>query len=99
MTDDATAYEGWAYLELMGHRRHAGFVREVEMYGGKQIRIDIPTDDGDVTKFYGAGAIYALSPCSEEVARDLAEGLGDPRPVKPLGYRDSHLLEHHGEDY
>ena len=44
------AYEGYALLELMGHRRRVGFVREVEMYGGKLLRIDIPILKPDATQ-------------------------------------------------
>src|SRR5574337_1350581 len=81
------AFKGWAMLELMGHRQRIGYVQEVEMYGGKLIRIDIPTEGGDVTEFYGASSIYSLRPCSEEIVKDAAKRYGDPRPVKPVEYR------------
>jgi len=87
MSETTTAYEGWAMLELMGHRQRIGFVREVEMFGGKLLRIDIPTDGGDMTEFYGCSSVYALRPLSEEVARDQAKRYGDPRPIKPVEYR------------
>ena len=83
----SSPYEGWAILEVMGHRRRAGRVCEVEIYGGKLLRIDIPTTDGEVTEFYGCGSIYAPRPCSEEVARAAAGSIGDPRPVRPVEYR------------
>ena len=35
------AYQGFALLELMGHRQRIGRVSEVEMYGGKLLRIDV----------------------------------------------------------
>lgn len=35
-------FEGWAILELMGHRRLAGYVREVEVAGAGMLRLDIP---------------------------------------------------------
>ena len=83
------AYEGWAILELMGHRQRAGQVKEVEVAGGKLLRIDIPTADaGDVTEFYGCSAIYALRPCTEEIARQVARSFADPRPVRPVDYRE-----------
>jgi hypothetical protein len=83
----APAFDGWAILELMGHRVRAGRVQEVEIAGGKMIRIDIPTFTGeDVTEFYASSAIYALRPCSEGVAREMA-GVQDPRPVKPVDFR------------
>lgn len=84
----APAFKGWAILELMGHRQRAGIVEEVEMAGGKLLRIDIPTEGGDVTEFYGASAIYALRPCSEEIARRMSNGYHDPRPVRPVEYRE-----------
>ena len=85
--DAITAYEGWAMLELMGHRQRVGRVQEVEMFGGKLLRIDIPTEGGDVTEFYGCSSIYAMRPIAEDVARDAAKRYGDPRPVKPVEYR------------
>ena len=81
------AYIGWAIVELMGHRRRAGVVREVEQFGTRLLRIDSPAGEDLVTEFYGGGAIYALRPCTEEVARALAAQLGDPRPVQPLSHR------------
>lgn len=77
----------WAIVELMGHRRRAGFAQEVEQFGAKMLRIDIPAGDQMVTEFYGGTSIYALRPASEEVAREVAGQLGDPRPVNPVAYR------------
>lgn len=81
------AFEGWAIVELMGHRKRAGMTREVELFGGKLLRIDIPAEGGDITEFYGASAIYALRPVSEDIARDAVRMAGDPRPVRPVEYR------------
>lgn len=84
----AEAFAGWAVLELMGHRIRAGEVREVEIAGGKMLRIDIHCGDGVVlTEFYSTAAIYALRPCSEEIARREMRGYRDPRPVRPVEYR------------
>jgi len=87
MSEATDAYEGWAMLELMGHRQRMGFVREVEMYGGKMLRIDIPTEGGDVTEFYSVASVYAMRPASEQVIRDAAKNYGDPRPVNPVDYQ------------
>ena len=38
----AESYEGWAILELMGHRRLGGLVSQVEQYGVPMLRIDVP---------------------------------------------------------
>lgn len=81
------SFEGWAMVELMGHRQRIGFVREVEMFGGKLLRIDIPIEGGDVTEFYGCSSVYSLRPCSEEIAKDAVKRHGDPRPVRPVDYR------------
>lgn len=81
------AFEGWAMLELMGHRQRIGYVQEVEMAGGKLMRIDIPNEGGDITEFYGCSAIYSLRPVTEEVARDAMQRHGDVRPIRPAEYR------------
>lgn len=134
----ATAFSSWAILELMGHRQRAGLVQEVELFGGKLLRIDIPlaadiplplvvaaepaqearsaqeTVDGHrpdrepgkgatgmeeyVSEFYGAGSIYALRPVTEDVARAYAERFGDPRPVRPVGFRLEDRRFDAGED-
>ena len=38
----ATGYSGWALVEQMGFRKTVGKVTEVEMYGTKMLRLDIP---------------------------------------------------------
>jgi len=68
-------YEGWTILELFGHRRLAGYVREVEVAGGTFLRVDVPGPEPGtvrVTQFYGAAAIYCMTPTTEEIARGLA---------------------------
>lgn len=95
----AGAFDGWAIVELMGHRIRAGRVREVEIAGGKMIRVDIPTDGGDVTEFYATAALYSLRPCTEEIARREVSGYNDPRPVRPVDYRERRAPQiEHDED-
>lgn len=71
-------FEGWAVLELMGHRRLAGYVQEAEIAGGAFVRIDVPevvldaSDDTAATQFYSPGAVYCITPCTEEAARAVA---------------------------
>lgn len=84
-------FEGYAVIELMGHRQRAGYIKDVELFGGKLLRIDIPVEpDKTVTEFYGCSAIYALRPCTEEIARDHIKRSygGDPRPIRPVDYRE-----------
>lgn len=95
--------EGWAIVEIMGHRERAGRVSEVEVAGAKLLQIDIPTEAGGfVTELYGGTAIYCLTPCAEQIARGRAKQLGDPRPIHPLDYmerRPKQLgFEDHGEE-
>ena len=82
------AFEGWAIVELMGQRQRPGYAKEVEIAGGKMLRIDIPTSDGDVTEFYGTSAIYSIRPAAEEIVRGEIDRWNDPRPVRPVTYRE-----------
>ena len=77
------AFEGWAIVELMGHRKLAGLVKQVDMFGGSFLRLDVPEPIGDgfaATQFYGASAIYCLTPTTESQARQIARHQ-QPAPV------------------
>jgi hypothetical protein len=87
MSEPATE---WGILELLGHRRLGGRVTEVEKFGTKMARIDIPdTSTGAApdavvaTQFYGPSAIYGFHPCTEQVARAEAQ-YNQPRPIALL---------------
>ena len=77
-----TAYEGWAVVELMGHRKIAGYVSEAPQYGTAMLRVDCVTTEGEpvATQFYGGASIYALTPTTEEIVRRMAPL--NPRPVR-----------------
>lgn len=75
MSESEKPYEGWAIVELMGHRRLGGRVSQAEQYGVAMLRVDVPGDDGEIvaTRFCGGSSIYALTPCSEQAARAVAK--------------------------
>ncbi|MEU8278192.1 hypothetical protein ACFYOK_37505 [Microbispora bryophytorum] len=77
------AFEGWAILELMGHRRLAGHLSEQEIAGASFLRIDVPGDEEQAaaTQFYSPSAVYAITPTTEETARAVARGRR-PAPVQ-----------------
>lgn len=67
-------FECYAILEIFGHMRLAGKVTEATIGGCSFMRLDVP-DVGDkrgFTRFYGQGAIYSMTPCTEEIARAAA---------------------------
>ena len=94
-------YQGWAIVEIMGHRVRAG---RVTMDESPIIRIDIPLKDAEaaseVTEYYGRAAVFSMRPCTEEMARQVASDYGDPRPVRPLDYRPKNepQLEYKNDD-
>ncbi|MGH2615672.1 MAG: hypothetical protein ACRDJC_10570 [Thermomicrobiales bacterium] len=83
MTDSDNGFEGWAILELMGHRRLGGRVSEATIAGGAFLRIDIPHPNQagmfTASQFYSPGAVYAITPTTEEIACAIARGA--PQPV------------------
>jgi hypothetical protein len=84
---DKVKFEGWSILELMGHRRLAGYVTETEIAGAGMLRLDVPGENGHgprgtvATQFYSPASIYCLTPTTEEVARALAQR-NQPQPVQ-----------------
>lgn len=61
----------WMIVEVMGHRRHAGRVREVERFGAKFMRVDVP-NKGDpeahswTTRFYPPGSLFGFTPADRD---------------------------------
>lgn len=64
----APAFDEWCIVELLGHRRIAGRVREATFPAGF-LRIDEP--DGR-TQIVNPASLYALHPTTEEIVRSLA---------------------------
>ncbi len=79
----ADPFEDWAIVELMGHRRLAGYAADAEMFGTRMLRLDIYDATGCLpvlTQFYGGGAVYCLTPTTEDIARKIG-GRSSPAPV------------------
>lgn len=99
MSDHTTGadapFEGWAVLELMGHRRLVGYVRETTLAGAGVLRIDVLNTVGGgsaepATQFYPPSALYCLTPCTEEAARRCVERpAGFHMAVLPFGLSTS----------
>jgi hypothetical protein len=77
MSEQVSKFEEWAVVELFGHQRIAGKVSEAVLGGCAFLRVDVPatTDRQPYTKYFGNGAIYGMTPCSEEVARLAANDI------------------------
>lgn len=81
MTDQIFAE--WVILELMGHRRLAGFLTEIEIAGMGFLQLQIPataTDPSPLTQYYGPGSVYGITLVTEAMARAVAARL-HPEPV------------------
>jgi len=79
-------FEIWAIVELFGHAQIAGRVTEQPIAGGTFLRVDVPGTGGQepFTRFYGASAIYSITPVAEEVARRAVNVL-EKRPITVWG--------------
>ena len=97
MTEEKPAPAGmWAIVEIFGHQRIAGFMSEHVIAGQGFVRVDVPevpaaSGDGIVaahSKLYGPGAIYAINPVDEALAR-MAAGQIRHAPVDSYGLRDA----------
>lgn len=77
------ATDEFAIVEVFGHRRHVGRIVEVERFGAKMLRVDVPTDGdfekGYTTHFYGGASIFGLTPTDAETVRRSNE------PYRPAG--------------
>ena len=79
MTEDQIFAE-WVILELMGHRRLAGFLTEQEIAGKGFLRLEIPGRQG-ATQLYNPASVYCITPTTEAIARAVAAD-ARPEPVR-----------------
>lgn len=83
MSDTQTPpFDEWAIVELLGHRRVAGRIREVHLAGHGFLRLDIPAtqDHREQTQYIAPGSVYALHPTTEALAT-AAASRWRPEPV------------------
>ena len=90
--DGAPAPDIWACVEIFGHRKHYGRVKEIERFGCRMLRVDVPgapaapllgEEQTFETFICGGSAIFSLTPMTEEAARKWAEA-ERPKPYRPL---------------
>lgn len=75
--DVSEKFETWAIIELFGHNQIAGKCTEQNIAGTNMLRVDVPETNEHTSfiRFIGSGAIYAINPITEEVARHWAQTL------------------------
>jgi hypothetical protein len=83
-------FESWAIVELFGHQQIAGKVSEQIIAGQGFMRVDVPGvgDAAPFTRLFGPGAIYAITPTTEEITK-LYIGNLKPEPIQPYMLRAS----------
>jgi hypothetical protein len=85
--DGRAPFDTWAVIELFGHQRIAGHVTEEVIGSATMIRVDVPATGGDrpgYTKYLGNGAIYGMTPTTEEIATRAARSI--ERYKEPVAY-------------
>ena len=82
-------FDEWAVVELFGHQKMAGHVSPAPI--SDMLRIDVYADEETVmfTRFVNPKAIYAINPCSKEIAIGIGRKFAQP-PVSRWEVR--HLL-------
>jgi len=73
----ADTFESYCIVELFGHQKIAGKVTEQTIGGQGFVRVDVPETKrfSAFTRFFGTGAIYSMTPVSEEIAMKAAQSI------------------------
>jgi hypothetical protein len=76
-------FNEWGIVDLFGHQRIAGQISEQSIGGCSFIRVDVPAcgERPAMTRFFGQGAIYSMTPTTEALARQAANAWHTP-PVQ-----------------
>ena len=93
--DASNELKSWALVELFGHQRVVGFLSQQSFGSGVLFRVDVPdlTSSGKTiregfTRYFGLGAIYGITPISEEMVRKLLPSIdGTPGEARALTSR------------
>lgn len=74
---DQNNFSNHCIVELFGHQKIAGLVTEQVIAGQGFIRVDVPETHRHpaFTRMFGSGAIYSITPVSEEIAQAAAESI------------------------
>lgn len=89
-------FDLWCIVELFGHTKIAGKCTEQNIAGTNMLRVDVPetTTQPAFTKFYGAAAIYGISPVDESMCKIMAERI----QTKPIDAWDlTKVMEKHNQ--
>lgn len=106
---DHEKFDSWAVVELFGHQQIAGRVTEASIGGCSFLRVGVPDQPAiekrdyysaqpalpAYTRYFGQGAIYAMTPCSEAAARSVATRI---RAVPPIPFDPKPALLTHEAD-
>ena len=77
----------YAIVELFGHTTLVGRITEVERFGAKILALEVLFNDTLLPPvLHGGAAIYRLTPCSAEVARDQqhTDGWSLPSTIRSI---------------
>lgn len=82
-------FESWAIIELFGHNQIAGRCSEQNIAGANMLRVDVPETKKSpaFTRLLGHGAIYAINPVTEEIAKAWAKSL-NVMPIQAWDIRE-----------
>lgn len=72
----AEAFDTWAVVDVMGHQRYAGRLREITVAGAGFLRLDIPPTQAHAAPWsliLAPGSIHSIRPTTEDVARRVAD--------------------------
>ena len=82
--NDTGKFDVWAIVELFGHQVIAGRVTDQTVGGETFVRVDVPVIDARpaFTKLFGKGAIYSITPTTEEIVRGFLHRNRE-EPIQP----------------
>lgn len=92
--------KAWALVELFGHQQMVGYLTTQAFGSAVMFRVDVPDllKDGKVvrqgfTRYLSPGAIYAITPVTEDIVRQMLPTVsGEPgaRPMQRFSREDDY---------
>lgn len=97
--EDGKIFKGWCIVEQLGYKRLIGFVKEEEIASIRFLRVDVPGEGETIqaTQWVHPNTVYALTPITEEYARQYAPHAQFHQPAA-LTLRDDFADEYPEEE-
>lgn len=88
------SFETWGLLEVMGHKKYAGWIFTRQIGNSTVIQVDVPAIDGipAFSKIFNVNSMFGITPLSESLTKRYAERIRE-KPIYVFAWDDEETID------